>query len=360
MRSFLLFIVALSLLTVVVKAESPVILGYYPSYERFPMERIPFERFTHICHAFATSDPEGALQPNKLVPSQKLTALAAKHKVLVLISIGGWGDADGFEAATSTPEKMSVWIDMAVSMMYENGYRGLDVDWEFPRDESTRDRFTALVLGLRQKLDELSQRTGEKYLITSAVTARPTEGKWIDGPAMEQAIDFLNVMTYDFAGPWSQVAAHHSPLETHPQDPIPWRSTTEAMRYWNQTQGFPKSKLVVGVPLYGRQMPVREPMASLKGLPKGGFSAPFYRDFVKFADQGWSELLGPDGSPFLVAPEGEVGLISYDSPTSGQRTGQWAKENDYRGVFFWGIGQDHTGNGEFPVMNAAIQGYHGE
>lgn len=338
-------------------ADEPVVLGYYPSYERFPIDQIPFDRLTHVCHAFVTSSPEGVLEPNRLAPDKRLTAAADLHNVPVILSIGGWGDADGFEAATSTPEKMTAWTDAAVAMMHENGYRGLDVDWEFPRDESTRDRFTALVLQLRVKLDKLSEETGQKYLITSAVTARPTEGKWIDGPAMEHAVDFLNVMTYDFAGPWSKVAAHHSPLERDPKDPLDWRSTVDAMRYWHTTQKFPKSKLVVGVPLYGRQMPVREPMASLEGKPESEFGGPFYRDLVKLTDQGWTELAGPDGSPFLVAPEGQDGLISYASPESARRVGEWSRENGYRGVFFWAVGQDAVAEGHFPVMNAAIDGY---
>ncbi len=354
----LLSVVVLLLIAPVKAEEKPIVLGYYPSYEGFAIDEIPFDRLTHICHAFVTSDPEGVLKPNRLAPNKRLTEAASKHGVPVILSIGGWGDADGFEAATSSPEKMAAWTDTAVEMMHSNGYLGLDVDWEFPRDESTRDRFTALVLQLREKLEALTAKTGDHYFVTSAVTARPTEAKWIDGPAMESAIDFLNVMTYDFAGPWSKVAAHHSSLQHHEGDPISWRSTADAMEYWHTTQGFPKSKLVVGVPLYGRQMPVREPLASLQGKPKSGFSTPFYRDFVKLKDAGWTEISAADGSPFLIAPEGEVGLISYDSPSSATRTGAWARENNYRGVFFWGIGQDCVSPGVFPVMNAAIDGFH--
>lgn len=338
-------------------ALEPVVLGYYPGYEKFPIEQIPFERLTHVCHAFVTSDEEGVLEANRLAPNKQLTALATEHGVPVILSIGGWGDADGFEAATSSPEKMARWVDDAVAMMHDNGYRGLDVDWEFPRDESTRNRFTQLVLALRKKMDALTKQTGTPYLITSAVTARPPEGQWIDGPAMEPAIDFLNVMTYDFAGPWTDFAAHHSPLERAPNDPIEWRSTVDAMEYWHKTQQFPKSKLVVGIPLYGRKMPVREPLASIAGLPKEGFGTPFYRDLIKLLDQGWTHMTGPSGAPFIVAPEGENGLISFDTPESAQRTGNWSHDHGYRGIFFWGIGQDHVGDSKFPVMNAAIDGF---
>ena len=336
----------------------PIVLGYYPGYELFPVEKIPYERFTHICHAFVTSDPQGVLKPNKLAPNQTLTRLAAQHNVPVILSIGGWGDADGFEMATSTQTKMDRWVEDAVHMMHEHGYHGLDVDWEFPRDESTRDRFTKLVLALRKRMNALSKRTGQRYLITSAVTARPHQGKWIDGPAMEQAVDFLNVMTYDFAGPWSKVAAHHSPLEGDPNDPEgSWRSTTGAMTYWNKVQKFPKEKLVVGIPLYGRGMPVRTRLAPLSEFKEKEFFAPFYRDFIGLKSSGWSEITSQDGSPWLISPPGQNKLISFDSPTSARKTGRWSRNHGYGGIFFWGIGQDAMPDGSMPVMSAAIEGF---
>jgi chitinase len=39
-----------------------------------------------------------------------------------------------------------------------------------------------------------------------------------DAPALAPILDFINVMTYDFHGPWSDHAGHNSLLALNPGD----------------------------------------------------------------------------------------------------------------------------------------------
>lgn len=334
-----------------------IVLGYYPGYERFDQEKIPWTRLTHLCHAFITSDENGVIEINEHVPSRSLTSLAATHRVPVILSVGGWGDADGFEQATSTPEKMAIWVKDLVAIVVENQYSGLDVDWEFPRNKATRDKFTELLRAIRSAFDKLEQETGAHYYITSAVTARPAQGKWIDGPAIEPAIDFLNVMTYDFAGPWGRVAAHHAPLKPSPKDPAKdWRSVEGAMQYWEQVQKFPKRKLNVGIPLYGRRFPVREPYASLANAPEDEFGTPEFKEISQLTEAGWRRQIDPDcRAPWLLAPNDQRGVIAYDDVESATAKSQWAKEAGYRGIFFWAIGHDYLPDGRHHLVEPAAK-----
>lgn len=342
--------------------NEPIVLGYYPGYEGFALENLPWSKLTHVCHAFLTSDPQGRIQVGEKVPSRRLTEAGRDHGVPVILSIGGWGDADGFEQATSTPQKMKRWVDDITEIVVENDYAGVDVDWEFPRDESTKRRFTKLLGAIRQEFDSIEKQSGGHLLITSAVTARPQQGKWIDGPAIEPYLDFINVMTYDFSGPWEKVAAHHAPLEPSASDPEKsWRSVRQAMQYWEQTQGFPKSKLNVGIPLYGRKFPLRDPYGKLADLPKSDFGTPEYKAIAKLVDSGWNRLLDPDCQvPWLKAPTGQEGLIAYDDEQSVKIKGQWARENGYRGIFFWAIGHDYLEDGKHHLIDAAVEGWREE
>lgn len=341
------------------REATAIVLGYYPGYEQFDQRNIPWQQLTHLCHAFLTSDGQGVIESNRFVPNRSLTAAGRKHGVPVILSIGGWGDADGFEQATSTHEKMAKWVDDVTRIVLENDYAGVDVDWEFPTDESTKNRFTGLLHALRKKFDMIKSRTGVHLLITSAVTARPKEGRWIDGPAIEPSIDFLNVMTYDFSGPWVKVAAHHAPLDASPQDPqAQWRSTRQAMVYWEQQQGFPKRKLNLGIPLYGRKFPIREPYGPLADMPKEGFGTPEYKTIVGLQSSGWTRIDDPDCHvPWLVAPAGEQGLIAYDNAASVQKKSKWAQAAGYRGIFFWAIGHDYLPSGEHHLVQAAVQNW---
>ena len=340
--------------------NGPIVLGYFPSNAELEIKDIPWKHFTHLCHAFLTSDSEGRIETNKFVPSSELTSAGKMHKVPVILSVGGWGDADGFEQATANAKRMTQWVDDVTTIVVDNGYSGLDVDWEFPQDDSTKTRFTALVRAVRAKFDQVEKEKDIQLLITAAVPARPQQAKWIDGPDLESSIDFLNVMAYDMSGPWAEVAAHHAPIAFSPNDPQRiWRSVSHAMQYWATTQKIPKRKLVMGIPLYGRSYPIRQPHESLKGLPAEDFGAPPYNEIVKMEEAGWMLNRDPDAqAPWLVSPQGEAeGLVAFDDPESARAKGKWARDNGYRGIFFWAIGQDYLPDGRQPVLEAAVEGW---
>src|SRR5215211_8056172 len=68
--------------------------------------------------------------------------------------------------------------------------------------------------------------------------------------AVQASLDYVNLMTYDFRGAWSAEAGHHSNLFVNPADPAA-RSADGAVRAF-LAAGVPASKLVLGVPFYGR------------------------------------------------------------------------------------------------------------
>ncbi len=54
-------------------------------------EKINFDLYTHLCHAFLVADEEGNVLPRRSVPSRELTGQAHRAGVKVLLSLGGWG-----------------------------------------------------------------------------------------------------------------------------------------------------------------------------------------------------------------------------------------------------------------------------
>ena len=88
------------------------VVGYYPYWmqDEFQPQDLDLETFTHINHAFAWPNEEGEIE----APIGMFDASIADHihnnNRKFLLSLGGWGNADGFVAATSTYELRSVFI----------------------------------------------------------------------------------------------------------------------------------------------------------------------------------------------------------------------------------------------------------
>jgi chitinase len=154
-------------------------------------------------------------------------------------------------------------------------------------------------------------------------------------------IDFLNLMTYDFSGPWSAQAGHNAPLGF----------CKSAIAFWNSTLGWPKEKLILGVPLYGRGF-----RASAIGEKATGS---YERSYVSLSDAqklvraGWATKTDLKESVSWAAKPGGGELVSFEDTASARNKSAWAREQKLGGVFFWELSGDVPGSA---VLRAARAG----
>ncbi len=213
------------------------IVGYFPSWSGDP-KVIRYKALTHINYAFALVDPSGDFRP--VEAPEKLGALVAKaHSsgVKVLISIGGWneGDTSAFGAISSDPDRIQNFVQRTVDFLTLFHLDGVDLDWEFP-DQATSAGYTALV----QTLSDTLRPRG--WRVSLAVTATDDNGQFISQEAL-QAADWINVMAYD-DGYGQPAAVPHSS----------YFYTRAALDYWLKSRQVPASKVILGVPFYGRSL----------------------------------------------------------------------------------------------------------
>lgn len=336
------------------EARRPLVLGYYYAGGGLAPSQINYRQFTHLCHAFATPDTSGGLVLEKGLPSRDLTSRAHAQGVKVLLSLGGAGNNLGFGALTSSTATMDRFVSQVVGLVSEYGYDGVDIDWEYPADAREQAGFTDLCKRLREALD----RAKSGALLTAAVGGNIGTTRYIDSDAVLPFLDYLNVMVYDMHGSWNDHAGFNAPLRHDPADkPECARNTMEGfMAYWNEERHWPKAKLLVGIPSYGRGFPASKWHEAIPVGAKPGHADVVFKNLPMFFEQGWKRSWNEAAAVPSLSKEGVKEVISYDDEQSVALKGQWAAEHGYPGVFFWEISQDYVG-GEHVLVKAAAQAF---
>jgi chitinase len=318
--------------------------------------KINYRLYTHLCHAFLVANEDGKIRSSRGVPSRPLTQEAHKFGVKVILSLGGWGWDKQFAAIVANPLAEDRFVKSVMEIVDQFDYDGIDLDWEYPDTEQEVVGFERLARRLRKELDDLGRKKGRTMVQTMAVSSNAGTLRWLKKDVLLETMDWLNVMTYDYAGTWTPYAGHNSPFHASSKQPegSP-RSTELTMNYLVKERGLPADRLAVGLPLYGRGFAVAEPYASTKNAPAGRARVPGgnYTNIDRLLKQGWTRRWDDETkTPWLLAPDRSM-VIGYDDAESLSLRTEWAMKQGFRGVFFWQIGGDLLPDGTNPLQEAA-------
>ncbi len=307
-----------------------IVNGYYPSWARasFGHERIAFANLTHISHAFVWPDADGDL----VIPDDflypELVAAAHANGVKVILSIGGWGNGDGFAPMAASPAARSRFIARVVEFCYAYDYDGADIDWEFVEGEDQSRDFSTLIKSLSAALHAMEP----PRLLSIAAPAGDYYGRWIDFEELHPSFDLIGFMTYDFHGDWSDHSGYNAPLYACDGDTC--GSVDEAFAYARSRQ-VPLDKLLLGVPFYGRSFD--------SPAPYGGFTTTAGYAFSEIMDlwlEGWGYQWDDCAKvPWLKGPNGQ-GMITFDDIYSVAWKCAYVLDKQAAGVIIWELSQD--------------------
>ena len=213
--------------------KSARVVGYLPSYRFDSNEKIDYCKLTHLNLAFANPGSNGKLIINDF-SGVVVRARNENNNIKIYISIGG-----GY----LTDEQASIWsnsidikdnrpiiINEIVSFVVDNSLDGVDVDLEWQYVTSGYSDFVI----------ELKSALSAKGKSMTAALPGTTKFDNITEEAL-QTFDFINIMAYDFTGPWNPTASgQHSS----------YNNAVESINFWKNT-GISQSKLTLGVPFYG-------------------------------------------------------------------------------------------------------------
>ncbi len=126
-------------------------------------------------------------------------------------------------------------------------FDGIEIDWEYPTAADTAN-FTALMEEFRDQLDALSRRS--KYILTFDAPAGEQNFTNINLAAVSRYVNYIDLMTYDYNGPWNNYTGFVAPLYKTKYDPYSTLNIDYTVESYIAS-GVSPEKILLGIPFYG-------------------------------------------------------------------------------------------------------------
>jgi chitinase len=218
-------------------------------------------------------------------------------------------------------------------------FDGIDIDWEHPvigglQPGQPRDAHNYVLL-----LTAIRAAIGPGRLLTVAVPASARGIDPLEYAEMAPLLDWVSVMTYDFHSGGIR-AGFNSALYNHDDQSNPKSNTHDAVQAI-LAKGVPRSKLVAGVPFYGRGwrgVESSDVWSSGTGtIQVGGYKA-IVASFLKTPGfvRYWDDVAKV---PWLYNAETKE-WITYEDPQSMRIKGEYIADQKLGGAMFWELSND--------------------
>lgn len=265
------------------------VAGYLPDYRFAEFDIKSAQGVTDLILFSAEPTADGGLNLERLqdCPWQELLAFKTRHRVRLILTIGGWERSTHFAHVAADAQRRKAFADAVVRVALQQRLDGIDIDWEHPKDAAEQSAYGELLASLRSAFEP------HGLMLTVTIAA------WQHLPVSAvDSVDYIQVMAYD-----------------HDKE----HSTFEGARRDMQTlidAKFPAAKLVLGLPFYGRDVQSR--------------NATTYREIVaKFRPEPTID---------------RVGQVYYNGPETIRRKVELAIDAQLGGLMVWELGQDAQGD----------------
>ncbi|KAL7771359.1 hypothetical protein CFE70_001302 [Pyrenophora teres f. teres 0-1] len=320
---------------------------YYPNWRIYrdqPPVSLNYDVISHVFYAFAWVKDDGTVYLSDEwadaqidvpgaddIPATKgcLNSFALLKKkytrLRVVLSVGGGGKgSEPFAAVARDPACRERFAQSSLGLVQQFGIDGID-------NASQGQDYIALLAILRQYLP------APQYTLSSALPAGEWALQHINLAHAAHYLDMINLMAYDYSGPWVSKCGHQAQLFTPhiPHSPEASISCHSAVSYMLH-QGVPRNKIVMGVPAYGRSFTgtngIGHPFAGQAG-EEGTFE---YRDLPRPGSE--EHVDNQLGAAYCIGGDG--GLVTYDNPHTVRMKANYVRQNGLGGLFYW------TGTGD--------------
>ncbi|KAK0390017.1 hypothetical protein NLU13_2461 [Sarocladium strictum] len=269
----------------------------------------------------------------------------ANRGLKTMLSIGGWTWSTNFPAAAASASTRQTFAKSSVTLMKDWGFDGIDIDWEYPKNDQEAANMVLLLQAVRDELDAYSadHANGYHFQLSIAAPAGPDNYNLLKLQELGALLDHINLMAYDFAGSFSDYAGHQANLYPNPDNPNSTPFSTDVAVKAYIAGGVPAEKLVLGMPIYGRGYTGTDGLGKpFTGIGQGDWEAGIW-DYKSLPKSGATiEYDNVAHATYSWDPSTKE-LISFDTPDMVSEKVNYLKDLGLGGSMFWEASGDRTG-----------------
>jgi chitinase len=304
----------------------PRVVGYLPLYRIAGNPALHLDTLTHLNLAFAFPNKQGKVDFDADASAiRRIVMEAHESKVQVLAAIGG--EIGGQPCSDQLARGVEPFVDSLIELVEKYDLDGIDIDIE--GDAIDAGTYGPMMQALAKRLEQLSPQK----LLTAAVAEYRKERYGGLGAA-----DFLNVMSYDQCGGWSEHACEHSTLAQAQVDLDYW-SNLQDLDQNGVRRTIGRDNIVLGVPFFGRCWGEKCPQRTK--ADDGTFNKTVnlsYAQILEYCANATFSGCSPSADVLSSGDEVSGYYVTLNSSRTIENKATLSK--NYGGIMIWELGQD--------------------
>jgi chitinase len=237
-----------------------------------------------------------------------------------------------------------------------------------------KQNFTLLLKELRARFTSETAKTHKRLYLTFAAGASDEFLANTEMARAQEYVDTVNLMSYDYYETGSDlITGNHAPLFIDPADPKKVSAADSVAAF--KKAGVPASKIILGVPFYGREWgqvpdvnhglfqpgkPVPHAYATYGVITRTMLDQTANQTANQAANQAhiqgyvryWDEKASV---PYLYNAQQQI-FVSYEDPQSIEGKCRFVLSHNLGGMMFWEYSNDPSGT----LLRAISDGLHSE
>ncbi|KAI1171266.1 glycoside hydrolase family 18 protein [Nemania sp. FL0916] len=193
---------------------------YYDQWHTASPQKGSTAGITHVVTAFADPTLFNSDPPGQYTPFVDPKALRANFDdgTKMCLAVGGWGQSEGFSAGQKTEQSRALFAKNVAAALDAHGYDCVDIDWEYPggngedykRNPNSGkvdeiDNYPLFLKAVKNAIGNKELSIAVPGLERDMIAFTPEKV-----PAINEAVDVVNVMAYDLMNRRDNTTKHHT------------------------------------------------------------------------------------------------------------------------------------------------------